>query len=56
MLFLLPGMRLVRREIGFAAAILVATYDSVAIWLAIFGIGWTLAASTRWPRLRASER
>jgi hypothetical protein len=51
LLFLLPGMLRVRREIGLAAAILVATYDSVAIWLAIFGIGWTLAASTRWPVL-----
>lgn len=56
LLFLLPGMRLVRREIGLAAAILIATYDSVAVWLAIFGIAWTLAASARWPRLRSAER
>ncbi len=54
LLFLLPAMRLVRREIGLAAAILIATYVAAAIWIAILGVAWALAASTRWPRLRAS--
>jgi hypothetical protein len=53
LLFLLPAMLLVRREIGLVAAILIATYESQAIWIAILGVAWTLMASTRWPRLRA---
>ena len=53
LLFLLPAMLLVRREIGLVAAILIATYESQAIWIAILGIAWTLLASARWPRFRA---
>jgi hypothetical protein len=55
LLFLLPAMLLVRREVGLVAAILIATYESQAIWIAILGIAWTLLASARWPLLRASE-
>jgi hypothetical protein len=55
LLFLLPAMRLVRREIGLTAAILVATYDAVAIWVAILMVAWTLAAGYRWPNLRAAD-
>ncbi len=55
LLFLLPAMLVVRREIGLTAAILVATYESAAIWIAILGIAWTLLASSRWPRLRAPD-
>ena len=55
LLFLLPAMRVVRREVGLAAAILIATYVSLAIWLAILAVAWTLAASYRWPSLKAPE-
>lgn len=55
LLFLLPAMLLVRREVGLVAAILIATYEAQAIWIAIVGIAWTLLASARWPLLRASE-
>lgn len=55
LLFLLPAMRLVRREIGFVAAILVATYYAAAIWAAILLVAWTLAAGYRWPSLRAPD-
>jgi hypothetical protein len=53
LLFLLPAMVSIRREVALAAAILIATYVSQAIWIAILGVGWTLMASARWPRLRA---
>jgi hypothetical protein len=55
LLFLLPAMRLVRREVGLTAAILVSTYDAVAIWVAILMVAWTLAAGYRWPSLRAPD-
>ena len=55
LLFLLPAMRTVRLEVGVAAAILVATYDSVAIWVAILAVAWTLAAGYRWPGLWAPD-
>jgi hypothetical protein len=51
LLFLLPAMLLVRREITFIAAMLVATYLSHAIWIAVAMVGWSLAASARWPAL-----
>ena len=38
---------------GLGTAILIATYESQAIWIAILGVAWTLLASARWPRLRA---
>lgn len=55
LLFLLPAMRQVRREVGLAAAILITTYDAVAIWVAILLVAWTLAAGYRWPTLRAPD-
>jgi len=56
LLFLLPAMRTVRLEVALVAAIFVATYDSVAIWVAILGVAWTLAAGYRWPVLWAPDR
>ncbi len=47
LLFLLPAMRLVRREIGLLAAILVATYAHVFIWAAVAMLALSLLA----PRL-----
>ena len=55
LLFLLPAMLLVRREVALVAAILVTTYLSPAIWLAILGVAWTLLASARWPWLLVRE-
>jgi hypothetical protein len=56
LLFLLPGMILIRREIALVAAILVATYQAVPIWAAIMLVAWTLAAMDRWPNLLATRR
>ena len=56
LLFLLPAMRVVRWEVGLVAAILIASYDAVAIWVAVFAVAWTLAAGYRWPRLWESGR
>ena len=56
LLFLLPAMLVIRRELALVAAILVATYVSQAIWIAILGVTWTVLASSRWPQLRAPAR
>jgi hypothetical protein len=56
LLFLLPGMILIRREIALVAAILVATYQAVSIWVAIVLVAWTLAAMDRWPTVLAARR
>ncbi len=56
LLFLLPAMRVVRRDVALAAAILVASYDAVAIWVAVSMVAWTLAAGYRWPRLWEAGR
>ena len=50
-LFALPAMLVVRREIGLTAAILIATHNPVAAWLAIALVGWTFAAGRSWPWL-----
>ena len=55
LLFLLPAMRLVRREIGLVAAILVATYMASFIWVAIVLVAWSLAAMDRWPSALAAR-
>ena len=55
LLFLLPAMRLVRREIGLVAAILVATYVASFIWVAIVLVAWSLAAMDRWPNALAAR-
>jgi hypothetical protein len=56
LLFLLPAMRLVRREIALVAAILVATYVASFIWVAIVMIAWTVASMDRWPDVLAARR
>ena len=48
LLFLLPAMILIRREIALVAAILVATYVA-SIWVAVGLVAWSLAAMDRWP-------
>jgi hypothetical protein len=56
LLFLLPAMRLVRREIALVAAILVATYVASFIWVAIVMVAWTVASMDRWPDVLAARR
>ena len=56
LLFLLPGMRLVRREIALVAAILVATYVASLIWIAVVVVAWSLLAMDRWPDVLAARR
>jgi Glycosyltransferase family 87 len=56
LLFLLPAMLLIRREIALVAAILIATFVASYIWAAIALVAWTLAAMDRWPVLRAAGR
>ncbi len=53
-LFLLPGMLLIRREIALVAAILVSTYVGTYIWIAIVLVAWSLIAMDRWPKLLAA--
>ena len=55
LLFLLPAMRLVRREIALVAAILVATYEASFIWIAIVLVAWVLASMDRWPDVLAAR-
>lgn len=56
LLFLLPAMRLVRREIALVAAILVATYVASYIWVAVVLVAWSVAAMGRWPTVLAARR
>ena len=56
LLFLLPAMRLVRREIALVAAILVATYVASLIWIAVVVVAWSLLAMDRWPDVLAARR
>ena len=48
LLFLLPAMLTIRREIALVAALLVATYTLEGWWLAIAMVGAALLASERW--------
>jgi hypothetical protein len=47
LLYLLPGMLLIRREIALIAALLAATYTSVGWWVAVLLVGGTLALAYR---------
>jgi hypothetical protein len=51
LLFLLPAMLLVRREIALIAAILISTFVASYIWVAIVLVAWSLAAMDRWPNM-----
>ena len=52
LLFLLPAMLVIRREIALVVAILIATYTLQGTWIGIALCTWAFAASTRWPILR----
>jgi hypothetical protein len=51
LLFLLPGMLTVRREVALLAAFLIASYTLVGIWSAVTLVGGTMLLSGRWPAL-----
>ena len=55
LLFLLPAMLLIRREIALVAAILIATFVASYIWVAIVLVAWSLAAMDRWPDVLAAR-
>jgi hypothetical protein len=50
-LFLLPAMLVVRREIGVAAYVMVASVNPFAEWGAVAMLTWTMAAGRVWPVL-----
>ena len=50
-LFALPALLVVRREVGLVVAILIASYNPVLAWIGVAGVGWAMAAGTRWPAL-----
>ena len=52
LLFLLPAMLVIRREIAVLVAILIATYTLEGTWAGIALCTVAFAASTRWPGLR----
>ncbi|HEX7492444.1 MAG TPA: hypothetical protein VF337_12155, partial [Candidatus Limnocylindrales bacterium] len=52
MLFLLPTLLILRRDLAIVLAIAVATYNPDLWWIAITVAGGALAASYRFPRLR----
>jgi hypothetical protein len=52
MLFLLPAILILRRDLAIVLAIAVATYNPDLWWVAIAVAGVALAASHRFPRLR----
>jgi hypothetical protein len=55
LLFLLPGMLLIRREIALVAAGLIATYTYGFSWLAVAIIGATLVLARQWPAVLETD-
>ena len=49
LLTLLPAMLAVRREVALVAALSIASYTLVGLWLGVALVSVTLAAGTRWP-------
>jgi hypothetical protein len=49
LLLLLPAMLVVRREVALVAALSVATYTMLGLWLGVAVVGIALAAGSRWP-------
>jgi Glycosyltransferase family 87 len=55
MLFLLPGLLTLRRDVAIAlAALFLGNYHGYAWWLAVLMVAYLLVASRRWSWLRAS--
>lgn len=55
LLFILPAMLRVRREVALVAAILVATYTYAGAWAAVVLVALAYAAASRLPALREPE-
>jgi hypothetical protein len=53
MLFLLPALLVLRRDLAIALAILIARYNPYVWWVSIAVAAAALAASNRFPALRA---
>ena len=53
MLFLLPALLTIRRDMAIALAVMIARYNPYAWWISIAVAAVTLAASNRFPALRA---
>ncbi len=56
MLFLLPALLTIRRDLAIALAVIVARYNPYGWWLSILVAALALAASNRFPALRACDR
>jgi hypothetical protein len=55
MLFLLPALLTIRRDLAISLAVLVARYNIYGWWLSIAVAAIALAASSRYPALRAQQ-
>ena len=55
LLFLVPAMLLIRREIALVAAVLIATFTYPATWLAIVAVGAAWIAGERFDGLREPD-
>jgi hypothetical protein len=49
LLMLLPAMLVVRREVALVAALCIASYTLLGLWLGVALVSAALAAATRWP-------
>jgi hypothetical protein len=52
LLFVLPAILVVRREVGLLAAVLIAAGTPAGLWGGALVVGLTLALAERWPTLR----
>lgn len=55
LLFVLPALLVVRREVGLVAAVLIAAGTPVGLWGGALVVGLTLALAERRPRLREGD-
>jgi hypothetical protein len=56
MLFLLPALLVLRRDLAITLAILIARYNPYTWWVSIAVAAASLAASNRFPALRVLHR
>jgi Glycosyltransferase family 87 len=56
LLTLLPAMLVVRREVALVAAMSIASYTLVGLWLGVAVVSGALAAGSRWPAWIESPR
>ena len=51
LLFLLPAMLVIRRELAILGALFITTYSYLGMWAGIVVVSAAFAASRRWPLL-----